>query len=95
LNSLLPAPMKNFVDSIFGPPITFLDMIIDLLNRVSLVAGKGISLSNYFGFFSYLPGPLVAVVNSLLAAVMFLAILQLIKAVMRMYGQVKEWIKWW
>lgn len=92
---ILPQPVKNFIDSIFNPPITFLEMVFDLLNRVALVAGKGINLNNYFGFFSYLPTPMQSVVHSLLASVMLLAILQLIKAVMRMYGQVKVWVKWW
>jgi hypothetical protein len=93
--NLLPQPVKNFIDSIFQPPIQFLDMIFDLLSRVSMVAGRGINLNNYFGFFAYLPAPMQSVVHSLLSAVMLLALLQLIKAIMRMYGQVKGWIKWW
>lgn len=60
-----------------------------------MVAGKGISLSNYFGFFSYLPGQMPAVVNSLLASVLLLTILQVIKAIMGMFTQVKDWLFRW
>lgn len=92
---ILPSPVKNFIDSIFKPPIAFLDKIIELLGQVSMVAGKGINLNNYFVFFSYLPDPFIDVVNSLLASAIFLMLLRLIKVVMRSYGAVKAWIKWW
>lgn len=92
---LVPNAVRNFVDAIFGPPITFLQMVIDFLNRAALIAGKGINLNNYFGFISYLPASLQAVFNSIIASIVFLAILQLIKAIMRMYGQSKSWLKWW
>lgn len=86
---LIPAPVRNFFDSIFNPPIAFLQMGVDYLGQVSLIAGRGINLNNYFGFFSYLPASLQAVVNSLLAGIIFLAVLQLIKAIVRMFFAVK------
>jgi hypothetical protein len=86
---LIPGPVKNFFDSIFNPPTSFLQMGVDYLSNVALIAGKGISLNNYFGFFSYLPGSMQAVINSLIAAIIFLAVLQLIKAIVRMYFTVK------
>ncbi|WP_127490223.1 hypothetical protein [Paenibacillus ehimensis] len=92
---LIPPPLKNFLDSIFDPPATFLNMVIQYLNSVSLVAGKGINVNNYFSFFGYLPAPLGQVLSSLMAAVIFLALLQIVKAIMRMYGQIKSWVKWW
>ena len=92
---LLPAPVRNFFDSIFAPPIRFLQMALEYLNHASLVAGHGISLDNYFGFFNYLPGSWVAVVNSILASIVLLAILQLVRAIMRMYFTVKDGVKWW
>lgn len=93
--NLIPQPVRNFIDSIFAPPLKFLQMCIDYLSHVALVAGHGINLNNYFGFFSYLPGPMIAVVNSILAATVFLAVLQLVKAIMRLYFFVKEAVQWW
>lgn len=92
---ILPAALKNFVDAIFNPPIAFLNMVIGFFTKIAMIAGTGINLNNYFGFFSYLPTPLQQVINSILASVMLLAILQLIKSIMQMYGQIKTWIKWW
>lgn len=92
---VLPAPVRNFIDSIFAPPIKFLHMAIDYLGNVQLVAGRGINLNHYFGFFNYLPGPMQTVVQSILAAILLLAILQLVKYILRMYFLVKDAVKWW
>lgn len=92
---LIPAAFKNFIDSIFNAPTSFLQMGVDYLSHVSLIAGSGINLNNYFSFFSYLPGSVQAVVNSLLAAIVFLAVIQMVKSIVRMYLTVKEAVKWW
>lgn len=92
---LIPQPVRNFFDSIFNPPISFLQMGNDYLSHVSLIAGKGINLNNYLGFFSYLPGSMQAVVNSLLSAIIFLAVLQLVKSIIRMFFTVKEALFKW
>lgn len=91
----LPAAIKNFIDSIFKPPLTFLQLGIEYLSNASVVSGKGINLNHYFSFFSYLPQSWQAVVNSLLASIVLLAILQLVKAIIRMYYAVKDGSKWW
>jgi uncharacterized membrane protein len=93
--NVLPAAIKNFIDAIFNAPIAFLTMVYGFLAKIAMIAGTGINLNNYFGFFSYLPAPFITVLNSILASVMLLAILQLIKYIMRVYGEVKEWLKWW
>lgn len=92
---LIPNAVRNFIDSIFNPPIAFLHMGVDYLANVSLIAGKGISLNNYFGFFSYLPGPIQSVLNSLISAIIFLAIIQLVKSIVKMYFTAKDALKWW
>lgn len=91
----LPQPLRNFIDSIFSPPLSFLAMARDYLNQVSTVAGHGINLNNYFGFFSYLPSSMQAVINSLLASILLLAILQVVKVIIRMYYAVKDGAQWW
>lgn len=92
---LIPANVKNFIDSIFAPPLTFLNMASEYLGHVGLIAGKGINLNHYLSFFSYLPGPLQAVVNSLLASILLLAILQLVKSIVKQFFTVKSAVKWW
>lgn len=91
----LPPALKNFIDSIFSPPLEFLKLARGYLNEASLVAGHGINLNNYLGFFGYLPAPLQMVVNSLFASITLLAILQLVKVIFRMYYAFKDGAQWW
>lgn len=91
----IPTPIKNFIDALFKPAITFLDLIIDLLAQAGSVVGRGISLSNYFGFFGYLPSSWQAVVQSAIASVVLLAILFLIRTVWDTYLKAKNSGKWW
>lgn len=70
-------------------------MAIRYLNDVSLIAGYGINLNKYLVFMGYLPPSLQAVMNSLLSGVILLAILQLVKIIIRMYYAVKDGSKWW
>ncbi|MEK4477814.1 hypothetical protein NSQ91_31885 [Paenibacillus sp. FSL R7-0048] len=91
----LPPALRNFIDSIFAPPLEFLRLAKTYLNQTSLVAGHGISLNKYLGFFDYLPPSMQNVMNSLLASIVLLAILQLVKAIIRMYFAFKDGAKWW
>ncbi|NEU27714.1 hypothetical protein G3M74_16690 [Paenibacillus polymyxa] len=91
----LPTGLRNAVDSIFAPPLEFLTMARDYLNHVSQVAGHGINLNNYFVFFGYLPASMQAVVNSLLAGIVILGILQIIKVILRLYYAIKGGAQWW
>lgn len=92
---ILPQPIKNFIDAIFAPPLQFLQMIVDMLGNVSLVAGRGIDLNNYFMFFNYMPGSWQMVIKSLLASVTLLAVLFLVRATWNVYLNVKNSLKWW
>ncbi|WP_227877186.1 hypothetical protein [Paenibacillus macerans] len=67
----------------------------EYLGRVGTVAGRGINLNHYFGFFSYLPASMQAVVNSLIASILLLAVLQLVKSFVRLYFAVKDGAQWW
>lgn len=95
MTDLIPSSIKNFIDSIFNAPLSFLNLIIDTLNNVSLVAGKGINLNNYFGFFGYLPTAWQSLMHSIMGSVVFLALLFVVKAIWNMYFNVKGSIKWW
>lgn len=92
---VLPVAVRNFIDSIFSPPLAFLQLMRDMLNQAGTVVGKGINLNNYFGFFGYLPTEWQNVVKSALSSVVLLAILILVKAAWDTYLRVKASGKWW
>lgn len=88
--NLIPQPVKNMIDTIFNLPIQWLHTIKDMLGSVSLSAGKGINLNNYFSFFGYLPPSLQVCVKSLISSVVLLTVLFLIKAMWNMYLNIKN-----
>lgn len=92
---ILPGPLRNFIDSIFGPPISFLQLCIDMINRAGTVAGKGINVNNYFSFFGYLPPEWQLVVKSAMASIVLLAILFLVRAAWDTYLKSKTSTQWW
>ncbi|MBY9082622.1 hypothetical protein KIH86_25345 [Paenibacillus sp. HN-1] len=91
----LPQALRNAIDSIFSPPLTFIQLARSYLNHASLVAGHGININNYLGLFNYLPGPMRSVLDSLFASIVVLSILLLVKVIMRMYYAFKDGAKWW
>ena len=91
----LPQPLRNAIDSIFAPPLEFLRLARSYLSHASLVAGHGININNYLGFFGYLPPSMQAVLNSLFASVVLLSILLLVKTILRLYYAFKDASKWW
>jgi len=93
--SILPQPVKNFIDVIFAPPLQFLELCQDMLDNAGAVVGRGLSLGNYFSFFGYLPAEWQAVIQSALASVTLLAILFLVRALWNMYLRIKQSVKWW
>lgn len=93
--NILPQSIKNFIDSIFAAPKSFLTLMWDMLNNTSNTIGHGINLNNYFGFFSYLPTEWQSVVQSALAAIVLLAILFLVRSAWDMYIKVKGSVQWW
>lgn len=92
---LVPLPVRNFIDSVFGAPLSFLRLMGDMLQHASLIAGRGINLNNYFGFFAYLPQEWQAVVQSALAGVVLLAVIMLVKAAWNTYLNVKASLTSW
>lgn len=87
--------IKSFIDKIFQPPIAFLDMAIEKLQEVSLVAAQGLNIGQYFAVFGDLPGPWQAAVSSILISTVFLGSLLIFRSIMRIYYAAKEGVKWW
>lgn len=92
---LIPMPVRNVIDTIFGAPLSWLTMMRDMINNAGTVAGKGINLNNYFSFFGYMPTEWQLVVKSAMASVVLLMVLWLVKAGWNSYLNLKGSIKWW
>lgn len=87
--------IHGFIDKIFKPPISFLDMAIDKLREVQLVTAQGLNIGKYFAVFGDLPTAWQLVISSILLSTVLLGSLLVFRSVMRMYFSVKEGVKWW
>ncbi|WP_325058527.1 hypothetical protein [Lentibacillus cibarius] len=43
--------IKSFIDKVFQPPISFLELAIEKLQGVNMVTAQGLDLSSYFAVF--------------------------------------------
>ncbi|MGH0686723.1 hypothetical protein [Bacillus mycoides] len=89
------AKLHSFVDSIFQPILSFLDLCIEKLQGINLVVATGIDVGRYLSVFGDMPGVWQKVIISILASVTLLGGLLIFRSVMRMYYSVKEGVKWW
>lgn len=87
--------IKSFIDKIFQPPISFLDLAIERLESISLVTAQGLNFSQYLSIFGDLPAEWQLVLTSLLGSMVLLGSLLLVRVLMRMYFSVKQGVKWW
>lgn len=87
--------IHGFIDKIFKPPITFLNLAIEKLREVQSVTAQGLDIGQYFAVFGDLPGAWQMVVSSILLSTVLLGSLLIFRSVMRMYYAVKEGVKWW
>lgn len=85
----------QFLDSIFGPPIAFLDIATERLQAVQLTMAQGLDIGQYFRVFGDLPSAWQMVVVSLLASTVLLGTLLTFRSIMRLYYAVKEGVHWW
>lgn len=87
--------IKSFINKIFEPPISFLDLAIERIQGVQLVTAQGLDIGSYFSVFGDLPRTWQMVVSSILLSTVLLGTLLIFRSVMRMYYSVKEGVKWW
>ena len=87
--------ITSFIDKIFQPPMTFLDLALEKLREVQLVTSQGLDIGQYFSVFGDLPTSWQLVISSILISTVFLGSLLIFRSVMRMYYSVKEGVKWW
>lgn len=84
-----------FLDKIFEPPITFLDLAIEKLRAARLVAAQGLNVGQYLSVFGDLPTAWQLVISSLLLSTVLLGSLLIYRSLARLYYSVKEGVKWW
>lgn len=87
--------IHGFIDKIFNPPISFLDMAIEKLQETNLITAQGLDIGQYFKVFGDLPGAWQLVVSSILLSTVLLGTLLIFRSVMRLYFSIKEGVKWW
>lgn len=87
--------IKAFLDQIFAPPISFLEMARERLAAVSSITGRGLNVREYLSVFGDLPGAWQMVISSLLSVTVLLISLIIFRSVMRIYYATKEGVKWW
>lgn len=85
----------SFIDKIFRPPMSFLEMAIEKLREVQQVTAQGLNVGQYLAVFGDLPLSFQLVVSSILISTVLLGSLLIFRSVMRMYFSVKEGVKWW
>ncbi|KIQ93627.1 hypothetical protein LH47_02308 [Anoxybacillus thermarum] len=87
--------IRSFIDKIFNPPITFLDMAIDKLRAVGQITAQGLNIGKYLAIFGDMPTAWQLVISSALMSVVILGSLLIFRSVMRLYYSLKEGVKWW
>lgn len=87
--------IRDFIDKIFNPPISFLDLAIEKLQDVQLVTAQGLDLGAYFAIFGDMPAVWQLVVSSILISTVMLGTLLIFRSIMRLYYSLKEGVKWW
>lgn len=87
--------IKSFIDKIFQPPITFLNLAIEKIRDVQMVTSQGLNIGQYFSIFGDLPTAWQLVVSSILISTVMLGVLLIFRSIMRIYYATKEGVKWW
>jgi len=87
--------IKGFIDKIFKPPITFLELGIEKLQGVQMVTAQGLDIGQYFAVFGDLPTAWQLVISSILLSTVLLGTLLIFRSIMRIYYATKEGVKWW
>jgi len=87
--------IRGFIDSIFNPVITFIDLAIEKLGDVGQITAQGLNVGQYLAVFGDMPQAWQMVISSALISSAFLGGLLIFRSVARIYYSVKEGVKWW
>lgn len=87
--------LKEWIDGIFNPFHSFLDIAIERLRNIRLVTAQGLDIGKYLAIFGDMPGIWQVVIGSILGAAALLGSLLIFRSIMRIYYGMKEGVKWW
>lgn len=85
----------DFINKIFDPIFSFLDLGIEKLREVQLVASQGLNVGQYLSVFGDMPAAWQMVISSILLSTVLLGSLLIFRSVVRLYYSAKEGVKWW
>lgn len=85
----------DFIDKIFNPIFSYLDLGIEKLRDVQLVTAQGLNVGKYLSVFGDMPYAWQLVISSILLSTVLLGSLLIFRSIMRLYYSAKEGVKWW
>ena len=81
--------IREFLDGIFGTPISFLEIGIEKLRSVQLTTAQGINVGKYLSIFGDMPTAWQMVISSILLSTVLLGSLLIFRSVARLYYSTK------
>lgn len=87
--------IRSWIDSIFSPFHSFLDIATERLRDISLVTAQGLDFGQYLSIFGDMPRVWQITIGSMLMATTLLGGLLIFRSVLRIYYAMKEGVKWW
>lgn len=87
--------ITEFVNKIFDPVFSFLDLGVEKLREVQLVTSQGLNVGKYLSIFGDMPTAWQLVISSILLSTVLLGSLLIFRSVVRLYYSAKEGVKWW
>ncbi|MEE6209016.1 hypothetical protein U3A55_02440 [Salarchaeum sp. III] len=87
--------LRSFVDQIFNPIHSILDLGKEKLQDINLVTAQGLDVSGYLSIFGDMPQIWQVTISSLLGSTVLLLSLLIFRSIFRIYFAIKGGVKWW
>lgn len=87
--------IRRWIDNIFSPFHSFLDMAIEKLSEVGKITAQGLNVSSYLSIFGDMPTPWQMAIQSLLLSMVVIGAVFIFRSIMRLYYAKKDGVKWW
>lgn len=87
--------IRRFIDNVFDPVLTFIQLAKEKLNDISLITRQGLNVGKYLSVFGDMPNSWQLVISSALISVSFIGGLLIFRSLARLYFSIKEGVKWW
>lgn len=87
--------LKSWIDAIFSPFHSILDLAIEQLQNAQQVTAQGLNVGQYLSVFGDMSRPWQLVISSLLISLVVIGFLFILRAILRLYFAKKDAVKWW